>query len=72
MNSEESLKYAQLIYEQEEKKLKALKEETQHELKNIEFYKKIESEVREKERKIEENIQIYEEEAALSNKRAEK
>ena len=52
--------------------MKALKEETQHELKNIEFYKKIESEVREKERKIEENIQIYEEEAALSNKRAEK
>ena len=72
MNSQESLKYAQLIYEQEEKKLKVLKEELQHELKNIEFYRKIESEVREKERKIEENIQIYEEEAALSNKRAEK
>lgn len=41
-------------------------------MKNIEFYKKIESEVEDKERKIEEHIKIYEEEAALSNKRAEK
>jgi hypothetical protein len=41
LNNQDSLKYAQLIYEQEEKKLKALKEEMEHELKNIEFYRKI-------------------------------
>lgn len=48
LGTEESLKYAQMIYEQEEKKLKAIQEEKQHEIKNIDFYKKIESEVKEK------------------------
>lgn len=41
--------------------MKALHEEKEHVLKNLEFYKKVEEEIKEKEKKLEENIKTVEE-----------
>lgn len=72
LKTDESLKYAHMIYEQEEKKLQSLKEEKEHLVKNLQFYAKVEEEIKEKEAKLTTNINNFEEEAELSKRRAEK
>jgi len=54
------------------KKLRSLHEEKEHLLKNIEFYKKVEEEIKEKEKKLAENIKTVEDETASAKKRADK
>ena len=49
LKTEESIRYANLIYEQEKKKMKELDDEKEHLHKNIEFYRKLEDEIKEKE-----------------------
>ena len=72
LHTEESLRYANLIYDQERKKAKELDQEKEHLVKNIEFYKKLEDDISEKEAKLEANIREYEEEVELSKRRAER
>lgn len=72
LKTDDSLKYAHQIYEQEDKKLKSLHEEREHLLKNVEFYKKVDEEIKEKEKKLAENIKTVEDETASAKKRADK
>ena len=59
-----------MIYEQEVKRLAELKNEKEHLNKNVEFYKKIDEDIKEKERKLEENIKSCAEDSEFSKKRA--
>jgi hypothetical protein len=46
LKTDDALKYANQIYEQEEKKLQALREEKESALKSIELYTKAEEEIK--------------------------
>lgn len=50
------MKYAHHIYEHEVRRLKEIKEEKVHLNKNLEFFAKVEEEIKEKEAKLAENI----------------
>lgn len=54
------------------RRLKDIKDEKAHLQKNLEFFAKVEEEIKEKEVKLAENIKNAEEEMTLSKKRAEK
>ena len=54
------------------RRLKDIKDEKVHLQKNLEFFAKVEEEIKEKEVKLAENIKNAEEEMTLSKKRAEK